>query len=101
MLNLGVSLELGAWNLELLPAHSFFRRQPAMNIPFPPMSCGQIVSELPAANARPFDFNSGNVIGSNSGCVELKCSTTPVVSALVNVQTEKINLPPGFKLFAA
>jgi hypothetical protein len=49
------------------PAQLFFRRQPAMNIPFPPMSCGQIVSELPAANARPFDFNSGNAIGSNSG----------------------------------
>ena len=53
--------------LEVSLAQLFFRRQPAMNIPFPPMSCGQIVSELPAANARPFDFNSGNAIGSNSG----------------------------------
>jgi hypothetical protein len=68
--------------------HAFFRRHAAMNIPLPPMSCGQIVNELPAPKMLPFARNSGSANGSKSDCVALKCSTTPEDSARVNVQTE-------------
>ena len=80
--------------------YGFFRRQPAMNMPLPSKSEGQMVSEAASATARSFNLISGNISGSNSRWLALKSSTTSVVSARVKVQTEKINLPPGFTLGA-
>ena len=72
-----------------------------MNMPLPPKSCGQIVF-VGADGDKALTFrNCWKGIGSNSAAnFALKSSTTSVVSARVNVQTEKINLPPGFTLGA-
>src|ERR1017187_5464550 len=71
-----------------------------MNIPLPLKSWGQMVSEETPETVRSLNLISGKTNGSKSGWLALKASITCVVSARVNVQTEKTNLPPGFKLGA-
>ena len=71
-----------------------------MNIPLPFKSDGHSVSDDAPETVRSFNLMSGKISGSNSGWLALKASITSVVSARVKVQTEKINLPPGFTLGA-
>jgi hypothetical protein len=70
-----------------------------MYIPFPPKSCGQIITVGALPMVRPFDFNSGNRHGLKVwvACIEMfhHLQWFPRAST---VQTEKINFPPGFTL---
>src|SRR5258708_2480946 len=70
-----------------------------MNIPLPSKSFGQTITCEAFSTVRPLNLTAGKIIGSNSAAnLALKASTTSVVSARVNVQTEKISLPPGLML---
>ena len=69
-------------------------------MPLPAQACGQIYRVGAGVEVPGGPEISGNLIGSNSGWLALKCSTISVVSDRVKVQTEKINFPPGFTLGA-
>ena len=71
-----------------------------MNIPFPPKSGGQMVNCETFLTDRSSSLISSQTSSSKSGWLAVNASATFVVSDRVNVQTEKMNFPPGFTLGA-